>query len=138
MEKKDLKPIKEKKFDKYKPKYLKIKKKKYRRYAKILYFRACLKKKLRRIRRTKYIVVYKFFDFFKKLIFKKEFFIFKNFFLKFKLKINSNVLLFPHFVFEKQFLFKFGEYQTVITDLTNSSIFLKKKYGFLNNPGLNY
>lgn len=119
------------------------KKKKSKRIAKMLYFRSESILKLRKIFFTKHSVVYKYFDFFKFLVFKKEFFIFKNFYLKFKLLNNINILLFPHFVFEKQFLFKFSEYQNLIYNSSSDSFFLKHKYNLpnlidLKKPGLNY
>lgn len=135
MKKKDFKPIKKTKkiiFGKF------VKKKKYKLIAKIFAYRSYSRLKLKKIFYTKYNTTFKYFKLFKELVFKKEFFFFKNFFLKINIKNNKNTLLFPQFIFEKQFLFKFSEYQTVLFDLTNNSMFLKKKYGYFNNPGLDY
>lgn len=140
MKKKDLKPIKKisfgnkrKKINRRRSKMIRMKK-----YTLMLFLRAESILKLRKIYLKKHIFIQRYFNFFQFLIFKKEFFFFKHFFLKFQLHNDINILMYPHFVFEKQFLFKFGEYQNFLFEFVNNSMFLKKNYNFSINPGLEY
>lgn len=140
MKKKDLKPIKKinfgnkrKKINRRRSKMVRMKK-----YTLIIFLRAESILKLRKIYLKKHTFVQRYFDFFKFLVFKKEYFFFRHFFLKFQLSNDINILMYPHFVFEKQFLFKFNEYQSFSSDFVNNSMFLKKNYNLSTNPGLEY
>lgn len=140
MKKKDLKPIKKinfgnkrKKINRRRSKVVRMKK-----YTLMLFLRAESILKLRKIYLKKHIFIQRYFNFFKLLVFKKEYFFFKHFFLKFQVYNDINILMYPHFVFEKQFLFKFNEYQIFLSDFVNNSMFLKKNYNLSTNPGLEY
>jgi hypothetical protein len=86
----------------------------------------------------KYRNVSQVFNLIKNLIFKKKFFLIKNFFFDLNFKYKHSYLFTPIFVFEKQFLFKFIEYNTLITDLNVSPVFLKNIYNFDKFSGINY
>jgi hypothetical protein len=89
-----------------------------------------------RNRFVKYRVANIFFKIFKNLIFKKEFYLMKSIIFNLQYRYDYCYTINPVFEYEKQFLFKQIEYNTLINESNIIPIFLKNNYKFYESENL--